>query len=355
MQSRKRTWLLAAAMSLGVAGFVPVSSTLAADRDNFDEWVKYADVPKAVQRTIDNERGKNDIKRIDHVRRDGNEFYRATIDSPGSDLVIRIDRSGRVLGSDTARDKNDRDYRDVGVRRDVDRTADHERQIKFADLPRAAQDTLEKERGNRDIKSIYTVNRDGRTFYRVFINQRGNEDRMLRISENGKVLSDQDVPDDTDRARTASGVRRGLDDFDHDRIAFDRLPGEVKASLGREAGSGRVANVVKYRSRGRDVYLAEIDHGGRTSEVRVDENGRVLSEQDATPEGRQNVRFEDLPGAVRDAIGREVRRDDIRYIAQITRDGKTYYRVAVNRGGDRQTDYLTVSDTGRVVNDLDRR
>lgn len=42
-------------------------------------------------------------------------------------------------------------------------------------------------------------------------------------------------------------------------------------------------------------------------------------------------------------------------IAQITRDGKTYYRVAVNRGGDRQTDYLTVSDTGRVVNDLDRR
>lgn len=352
MKSIKRTLVLAAAMTLGVAGVVPTSSTLAADRDR-DEWVKYADVPKAVQRTIDNERGKNDLKRIDRVVRDGHEFYRATIDTRGSDMVIRIDPSGKVLGSDNARDKNDTDYR--GVARDVDRTADNERQIKFAQLPRDVQDTVEKERGNREIKSIYSVNRDGRVFYRIIINERGGEDRMLRISEGGKVLGDQDIPDDN-RARTATGVRRGVDDFDSERIAFDRLPGEVKAALGREAGSGRVTNVIKYRgTRGHDVYQAEVDTGGRVSQVRVDDRGRVLSETDATPEGRVNVRFEDLPGAVKDAIGREVRRDDIRYISQITRDGKTFYRIAVEKGRDRQPDYLTVSDNGRIVNDLDRR
>src|SRR5437899_5492460 len=93
---KTRAWLLSTAMTIGVAGVAP-SFAFAADNRDREEWVKYEDVPREVKKTLDRERGNHDIKRIDHVYRDGKEFYRATIDTKGDDAVIRVSDSRKML------------------------------------------------------------------------------------------------------------------------------------------------------------------------------------------------------------------------------------------------------------------
>jgi uncharacterized membrane protein YkoI len=331
-----KSWLLSAVIATGVAGFVPTVSSrvMAADRDR-EEWVKYEDTPKAVRQAIDKERGNHEVKRIDHVTRNGREFWRATIDTKGEDTVVRVDSSGKVLGRDEVADTGPAD-----LGRGEDLTSG--RQVKYADLPRGVKDVLDKERGNREIKGIYEI-RDARTpYYRAIIDER-NGDRVVRVSDNGRLLSEEDVRE----VRTAGGrLERSLDDRG-ESIAFDRLPGDVKTALGREAGPDRVRDVQRLTRDGRTVYRAEITNGDRSRTVLVDANGRLLKEADDTASGRREVAFRDLPGPVKDGIGREIPSDKLDRITQVTRNGQTYYRAQARNG-----DTVTVDDRGRVVRDL---
>jgi uncharacterized membrane protein YkoI len=337
---RTKAWILSAAIAGGIASFAPMSvhSVLAAERDR-EEWVKYEDLPREVRRSIDQERGRYDVKRIDHVWRDGREFYRATLDTKGgTDTTVRVDRNGRVLSiQDTGDDR--------GVSRDL-RSGD-ETQVKYGSLPARVKDALDRERGNRDIKSIYEVNRDGNVFYRALIDER-NGDREVRVNESGRILSAEDVRE----ARTASGVRRGVSDYDlsdyrrGDRVDFDRLPGEVKTVIGREAGSDRVQDVTRYERNGRSVYRAEVGNRDTARTIVVDENGRVLSggRGDELDSNRRSVNFRDLPGEVKSGIGSKI--NDVDRVTEYTRGGRTYYQ-AEGRNGD----HVTVDDRGRIVRD----
>ncbi len=349
---KTKAWLLSAAMTIGVAGIAP-SFALAADNRDREEWVKYEDVPREVKKTLDRERGNHDIKRIDRVYRDGKEFYRATIDTKGDDAVIRVSDSGKVLSRQETRDEPvATERRDIATdRRDA---RDDTSVVKYASLPDRVKETLDRERGNREVKIIYLTRGADRTYYNAVIDER-NGDRSVRIAEGGKLLSEEDIRE----ARTASGrydssdIRRGLED-DGDRVAFDRLPGEVKTTLGREAGQDRVGNVYRYDRRGGTVYEAEVYSPVGTRVIRVNENGRVVSETDATPEGRRSVRFDDLPGRVKEAIGRDVPRDRMSRVVQITQNGRTYYRAQVDNGRDRDPTWITVDEEGREVRDFGR-
>jgi len=320
--------LLGAAMAAGIAGFAPsavnpFAATPAYAKD-VDERVRYDDLPREVRRTVDDERGRRDVRGVQHVIRDGKEFYRVTVDDKGNGSTeLRVNRDGKLLGREGTTDLG------------------NEKEVRFSSLPREVQRVIDQERGNRELKGVYEVNRDGRTFYRAIINER-NGDRMLRVSESGKLLQDEDIRE----VRTAGGVSRDIDDRRDEageRIAFDRLPGEVKTALGREAGPDKVREVVQYKHRGETMYRAEISNGDRTRTVRVNENGRIVNEADDTDAGRHNVNFRDLPGEVKSAIGSELNADRIERVTQITRDGRTMYR-AVDRDGKS----ITVDDRGRV-------
>ena len=61
-------------------------------------WVKYADVPAAVQRRLDRERGRYEVKKILRSRASGGrEVYRAIIDERGEDRVIVLSSEGRLI------------------------------------------------------------------------------------------------------------------------------------------------------------------------------------------------------------------------------------------------------------------
>jgi hypothetical protein len=336
--NRTKKWILSAAIALGAAGF-STGGAVAAPRDR-DENTRMADLPRDVRESIDRERGSRDIKALQHVVRNGDEFYRVTLDDRGGkNRVYRFSPGGKLLGEDTV---TDRDIRESVV------NGSDERQIKLANAPRDVRETIDRERGNRDVKAVYEVRRGNQTFYRAIIDER-NGDKMIRVGDSGKLLSDQDVRE----VRTAGAViRRGVDD-DGDRVNFDRLPGEVKTAIAREAGSDRVGDVYRYDRRGGSVYEAEVNTGSRTRVIRVNENGRVVAESDGTAEGRRTVSFNDLPGAVKSAIASKVNENQVARVVQVTRGGDTYYRARVEERG-RDPYWITVDDRGRETRDFDR-
>jgi len=356
---KTKAWLLSAVLAGGIAGFTPVShSAFAKDRDG-EEWVKYEDVPKAVRNAIDGERGREEVKRIDHVTR-GKEFYRATIDSRGgSDTVIRVSRDGRILSRDEVSDPDDRrDYRSSGssrgVSRDISDTSGE--QVKYNSLPNRVKDALDQERGGRDVKSVYRVDRRGETTYRATINDRVG-DRVITFNESGRVIDSTGGEARTaggryDDTRSSRGVRRDIYDDrpeysyrnSGEHVDFDRLPGEVKTVIGREAKSDRVRDVTRFRNGNRSIYEAVVGTRDDSHVIRVDENGRLLSDRDDFGSGRRGVNFRNLPGEVKSAIGSEI--NDVEHVTEYSRGGRTYYRATGANG-----DHVTVDDRGRIVRD----
>jgi len=358
MRAKKvKAWLLSAVIAGGVAGFVPTASTVAYARDN-ETWVKYEDAPRAVRNAIDGERGREEVKRIDRVSRNGRVFYRATIDSRGgTDDVIRVGEDGRILSRQEADDPDDRrDYRGSGrgVSRDAGGDTSGE-QVKYASLPNRVKDALDRERGRNEIKSIYRVDRRGETTYRATINDRVG-DRVVTLNESGRVVDSYGGEARTASERYDSGSSRGVrrDVYDDrpdyayrnngEYVDFDRLPGEVKTVIGREARSDRVRNVVRFQNGGRTVYEAVVGDRDNPRVIRVDERGRMLEPSDDFGSGRRGVSMRNLPGEVKTAIGSRV--NDVEHVTEYTRGGRTYYRATGSNG-----DHVTVDDRGRVVAD----
>ncbi|HSI33909.1 MAG: hypothetical protein ACAI43_05655 [Phycisphaerae bacterium] len=346
-RNRIRTWLYSAVLAAGVAA--PTFSVLAAERDS-EAQVKYANTPREVQEALDRERRNHDIKRIDRVVRDGRVFYRAVIDEKGADLVVRVSDGGRVLSRE--------DARDVPVGREADdRTNNNfggtENQIRYAAAPRNIQEALDRERGRHDLKAIYEVRTPGgRTFYRGVIDERGT-DRVVRISEDGRVLGDSDLRAREVEARPAAARLSRTDYGEGQEVNYDRLPGAVRSGIAREAKANTVQRVYEYRGRGGgSVFKALVGNGDRTFAIRVDENGRFLSTANATEEGKIRVSFRDLPGDVKATIAREIPERDLRSIIQVTRDGRTYYRAEADEGAISR--WVTVDDRGRVTGEIDR-
>jgi hypothetical protein len=340
--------------SAEVAELDPQSDAAVGD----EKWVKYEDLPRSVRNALDQQRGNHEVKKITDVNRNGREFYRAIIDTRGNDSVVRIDKSGRVLSRAEVDDVAVGNERG-GVQRDRSPGSDRAEHtaVKYNSLPAAVKDALDHERGNRDVKIIYEVHRGDRTYYNAIVDER-NGDRSVRITPGGKVLGDEDLRDvRTAGARYDSSsydLRRGIDD-DGTRIAYDRLPGQVKTTVGREAGQDRIGNVYEYNRRGQRVYEAEAYSPAGTRIIRVDENGRLLSDRDSTPEGRRSLNFQDLPGQVKESIGREAGSSKIGRVVQLTEGNHTYYRAQVENGRDRNSNnWVTVDENGRVVRDFDR-
>jgi len=245
----KSKWLLAAALTVGVGAVVPQSTyaqnrnrnrPVAAQDDRDSDQIKYAQLPKDVKETVDKERKNHELKRIDRVKdENGQDFYRVTIDEKGTDKVIRVAPTGRLLSEQDRADRNrPADRSDRAADRGGD---DGSRQVRYNALPGPVKETLDKQRGQREVKRIDDVRRGGgQDFFRAVIDTRGS-DKVVRIAPDGRLLSAQAAKDENVKRE----IRVGRGESNADVVDFDRLPGPVKTEIGRLAKSDDVQEVVK--------------------------------------------------------------------------------------------------------------
>jgi hypothetical protein len=263
-----RKWILTGALTFGVAGIAPLAFTTPAfaaaraQRD-YDEQIHYADMPKAVKKTVDEERKNHDVKSFWHVRRDGKEFYRAVINTKGDDTVIRIKPGGDLL---TEQDARDIPTREIVAKQKPEKRAvvlsrfesDGE-EVDFDRLPGPVKTEIGRLAKGDNVGEVVRYKHRGHTMYRAEVGH-DKFTRYIRVPEEG-----------------GTAVVRG--DIDPgEAISWDRTPGPVKAKIGSLAKSGKVDEVIEYKRGGKTYYQAEVDERGgkRSFFYTVDANGREV-------------------------------------------------------------------------------
>lgn len=61
-----------------------------------------------------------------------------------------------------------------------------------------------------------------------------------------------------------------------EKVEMSAVPGPVRATLDKQAQGGYVTNVQKYTTDGKTVYEAKVINSGSTSEIRVNEDGKLV-------------------------------------------------------------------------------
>jgi len=82
--------LIAAATMLALGAWTP----LFAEEEN-EQTVKMSELPAAVQTTIKDKAGSNEITRIEKKTEDGKTVYEAVVNKSGKEWAIEVDQNGR--------------------------------------------------------------------------------------------------------------------------------------------------------------------------------------------------------------------------------------------------------------------
>jgi len=71
-------------------------TTLSAEEEN-EQAVKMSDLPAAVQTTIKNKAGSNEIEKIEKKTEDGQTVYEAVVNKSGKEWSIEVNEKGKFL------------------------------------------------------------------------------------------------------------------------------------------------------------------------------------------------------------------------------------------------------------------
>jgi len=85
-----------AAISIAVIGGLTCPAVFSAEEEN-EQTVKMSDLPAAVQTTIKEKAGTNEIVKIEKKTEKGETVYEAVVNKKGKEWSIEVDASGKFL------------------------------------------------------------------------------------------------------------------------------------------------------------------------------------------------------------------------------------------------------------------
>lgn len=317
-------------------------------RGSYERRVRVEDLPREVRSTLDRERGRFEVVRVDFVRRDNREFYRGIVDTRGDDLAIRINTGGKLL---TIEETQDWAVGREAARYDWER----ERLVRVDDLPWAVRRTVDRERRGNPVKQAVFVERNGRRFYRVLVDDRQG-DRILRVADDGYLYEEREVPD----------IAFGRDSVENNRYGWERrfrpdeLPWAVSQTLDRERRGRPVKEVTYVRRYSHSFYRCVIDSRGDDIAIRIRGDGEIVSRElvEDVAIGREEtehahgpreewVKYATLPAPARRSLDR-VRNDrPVLKIVRIDYRGRVVYKCTID--SPRWPTIVSINEDGQVV------
>src|SRR3989441_482745 len=85
-----------AAISIAVIGGLACPTLFSAEEEN-EQAVKMSDLPAAVQTTIKDKAGSNEIVKIEKKTEEGKTVYEAVVNKKGKEWSIEVDANGKFL------------------------------------------------------------------------------------------------------------------------------------------------------------------------------------------------------------------------------------------------------------------
>jgi hypothetical protein len=273
-----------------------------------------------------------------------------------------------------------------------------ETEVAAEGLPEAVAKAVKEQTGGAEISTIQreeiravvklVVLEKPETVYETQFVKDGKE-YELKVAASGAVLAmklakdeeeDEDEAveeDDDDGDDDMNADEEGDDDGDDDgdeeeseAVTIDEVPQAVKDTLVKEADGGTIEEIEKETEDGAVVYDADVVVNDEKFELKIDENGKLLSkeadedeDQDADEEGDDDgddegdddgdqeesaaVTIDDVPQAVKETLQKEANGGTIEEIETETEDGKTVYCADIVQDG--KNIELKVDEGGKVL------
>jgi len=135
---------------------------------------------------------------------------------------------------------------------------------------------------------------------------------------------------------------------DENRVDYGQVPGDVKRAIEPNLNSGdKVTDVYKYNRGGRTIYVA---YTNDERIIRADDKGNLISvkstDDEADSSNRTAVKYNNLPGEVKDTLGKEAKGHPME-IWKVNRNGKTEY--VANIDDNEGTHRVRVSNNGEII------
>ena len=146
-----------------------IASALVCAAEEKDGGITLAQVPAAVQETIKKHATESEIKKIEKGEDDGKTVYEVAISKNGKDSELTIARNGKLLSVEEV--------------------------IPLADVPKAAQKTINAQAGTAKIEAVEKVTKDGQVSYEATF-AKGEKKLKVDVAANGKLLETEDVTDE---------------------------------------------------------------------------------------------------------------------------------------------------------------
>jgi len=143
------------------------------------------------------------------------------------------------------------------------------RRVTLSESPTIVQRTVRTQMGTGSIDKIEEGTWNGRTVYQITLNRDGRRENLL-VGDDGAVIAPPAVAV-IDAGRLNEGLRYPRS------ITFNELPLAVQNRLRAEAGSAQISRLERGTIDGRPAYQASYRKSGRQMELRVAEDGSIIS------------------------------------------------------------------------------
>jgi uncharacterized membrane protein YkoI len=256
-------WVLVLGMNTKTKMLFPV--LLLAVVAQADEQIQPHDLPEAVRRTVDEWRGDERLKRVTRETVGGREVYFVEIEKNNApNPRLKIAGDGKIIRDPLPSLTPSGSLAPINP--ELYANADSSRSLTLEELPQDVGKTAKLQAAGREIVDIDRETWNGKAVYEVEFKERGRN-AYVYIDEDGAVVRDEGKTEAEARARL---------DFMGTQIGD--TPAAVQKTIRRLVDEKEIVDIDRRSERGRTVYRFEMRGFEGRRELKIAEDGRVVSD-----------------------------------------------------------------------------
>ena len=222
----------------------------------------------------------------------------------------------------------------------------------FNDLPPAVQKAVKEQAPNGLVDKITTETKDGQLVYKIKFKDEGLNP-ALWVTADGNVLK-SDIS--REKAYGATGNPNDVSSGSDRDLTFTQLPAAVQKTVRAQEPNAPIASIHKRTKDGQVWYDVSFKEKGLNPKITVAEDGTLIKGESkglTIDRGTAtNLKFEDLPIAVRKSVRERMPEAQIASIDKDTKDGRIVYDISFEEPG--KNPKMRVAEDGTVVKELEK-
>jgi len=313
-------------------------------------------LPPAVQRTLNQQKGSDAVKDIERETRNGQAVYEVEFNRTGLNPKLVIAEDGSIVRD--ARDRN-ATRNDTRVNDSTRSTSTRVATMRVEDVPPAVRKTIEQHAAGRKVADIDRETWNSRPVFEVEYDQTGRNEQIY-VAEDGTIVKQEGKVRTPETGEAIKGPMIGT--------RFSDTPAAVQATIKREAHGAEIADIDKEKRDGHVLYEVEFKDPGRNREIHVAEDGSIVPDNHrdfrgvgapgSAPQTRtgttlrrsgNNMTLEQTPPAVQAAIRASGDPSTIKEIERGDKDGRIVYTVEFQKEG--RNHKVQVAEDGSILKD----